>query len=623
MGTTKKSPDNGNYIGSKKTQKSSVRPVSEQERNNRIFDMENDKIFSKKRNTGSAQSSRSGSTHRPEGKTEPRRVKDTHGPARTESADTNSKAAGDPSDSSDPFDPFGKGSPYGDAYYNIHSPFDRPERSKRPEKGSSSVQEPSRSKRPQNASGRSSSSGASHSSKPRPSQSKSSSSVRDSSGRAPSGRAPSNTSRSKSPQSSSKKSPPPVKTGSGHTSSSVSRAPRPQGTSTGSSSSVRDTQNISRSKRPQDAPHRSASSHARPEIPRTQSRAALPEEEPLFKTPKFIKNLFSGSGPVFPSKEKAKKEKKKRDPKKVFYTVLASVAVLLIAICIAGICVYNSVVESTFRDLIIEDVDTSWKDDPHDDVKDISSKSNTSGVTNILFLGIDDNGGSGCRSDTVMIASITDTGLKLTSILRDNYVYVPGHGRTKLNHAYAYGGAALTMQTIESNYRLHIDEYVSVSMEDLGEIVKAAGGVTIEITAAEAKEINNFLGCNIGSGVQRLTPDQAVYYSRIRRIDSDFGRTERQRKLMFAVLDECLNMSYPQMFSFVKSVCPYLTTNMQPKRIASLAIKAFPHAKEPIGELHLPMEGTYSFKMVSGMSVISSNMRENVMLLREFIYGKK
>ncbi|MBE6765906.1 MAG: LytR family transcriptional regulator [Ruminococcaceae bacterium] len=282
--------------------------------------------------------------------------------------------------------------------------------------------------------------------------------------------------------------------------------------------------------------------------------------------------------------------------------------------------VYYAVMGSLLKDINIKEFPTDWNDDPHDSVASIELRDDPD-VTNILLLGVDSNGDSGSRADTIMIVSITKEGIRLTSILRDSYVYVPGHGRTKINHSYAYGGAELTMRTIESNYRIRIDEYISIDMESLVKVIAAVGGVTMEITDAEAQQINNYLGCNISGGVRELTAEQAVYYSRIRKIDSDFARTGRQRKLISALIEKCKSLGINELMAVATEVSPYLTTNMSQTRIATVALGAVGYITKPFEQLTVPIEGTYSFKTVSGMSVLSADLEENTKQIHEFIFG--
>ena len=259
-------------------------------------------------------------------------------------------------------------------------------------------------------------------------------------------------------------------------------------------------------------------------------------------------------------------------------------------------------------------------------VAGIDVRSNTGYVKNVLLLGIDDNGESGSRSDTIMIASVdTRSGtVKLCSILRDNYVAIPGHDNNRINAAYAFGGPELTLQTIEANFRVHIDDYVSVDMDAMRQIVDAIGGVTITITEAEARQINRYSWSqnpDVSAGEMLLDGKQAVCYAQIRKIDSDFGRTNRQRVLISAIVAKCKTLSIGDLTGLIKTVSPYLTTNMSSAEIATLGLKILPALGGEFGQMSIPADGTYSSKQIRGMDVLVSDLEENTLLLHEFLYG--
>lgn len=297
---------------------------------------------------------------------------------------------------------------------------------------------------------------------------------------------------------------------------------------------------------------------------------------------------------------------------------------LLIVVCLVAL--YYAVMSVAVSGVNRVKVDTSQSVSPAEETAHIAVRSSTPFVKNVLLLGIDDDGGAGCRSDTIMIASV-DTlhnQVKLCSILRDNYVEIPGHKSSKINAAYAYGGAELTMQTIEKNYRLHLDDYVSVSMDALISVVDAVGGVDITITDAEAKQINRYAYSDntAYAGDQHLDGKQAVCYARIRKIDSDFGRTSRQRTLINAIVAKCRTLSPGKLVGLVKTVSPYLTTNMSSAEIATLGLKVVPALGGEIQQLSLPLEGSYRDRTVNGMAVLDSDLSANTQALHEFLYGK-
>ena len=156
--------------------------------------------------------------------------------------------------------------------------------------------------------------------------------------------------------------------------------------------------------------------------------------------------------------------------------------------------------------------------DTSDEIEMMSDKN----VTNILLIGCDNRGtGASGRSDTMIIFSIDKRNrkIKMVSLLRDLYVPINGRQDNRLNAAYAYGGTKLLIDTIENNFKIKIDKYVRVSFQDFVNVVNRVGGVTVNLNEAEANIVKT------EPGLRRLNGKQALTYARIRKIDSDFGRT--------------------------------------------------------------------------------------------------
>lgn len=313
-------------------------------------------------------------------------------------------------------------------------------------------------------------------------------------------------------------------------------------------------------------------------------------------------------------------------PQKADSFSLRRIAGSLIVLAICIIAAYYGLIMTLTGGINRVKVDNSTVVAPAESVADIAAVTSTSTVRNVLLIGIDDDGSAGSRSDTIMIASIDTRSrtIRLCSILRDNYVSIPGHDSSRINSAYAYGGAELLMQTIEKNFRIDIDDYVSIDMEAMISVVDAIGGVTINITEKEAYQINRYSyskSPDVSAGEQRLDGRQAVEYARIRKIDSDFGRTNRQRTLINAIVRECRELSPFKLFSLVNTVSPYLTTNMSSTEIASLGLKVLPAMSNEMEQLSIPIDGAYESATKRDMAVLVPNLPKNAAALREFLYG--
>lgn len=197
-------------------------------------------------------------------------------------------------------------------------------------------------------------------------------------------------------------------------------------------------------------------------------------------------------------------------------------------------------------------------------------------ITNIALFGLDSrNHDYEGRSDAIMVASVNGkTGkIKLVSIARDTYVNVPGYGETKINHAYAYGGAELAIQTINENFNLDITDYAAVNFDSLADVIDAMGGIDLEVTEEERYQINAYLleGEPLReSGMVHLNGPQAVSYARIRKIDSDNMRTERQRKVLECLFEKAKDISPLEYPSYIRKFAPMIETSLTNEEILEL-----------------------------------------------------
>ena len=210
------------------------------------------------------------------------------------------------------------------------------------------------------------------------------------------------------------------------------------------------------------------------------------------------------------------------------------------------------------------------------------------GITNIALFGLDsrskvtDNKDKALtgRSDSIIILSVNTNNntIKMTSILRDSWVPVDGKGMQKINAAYAYGGAQLAIKTINKNYGLDITDYVSVSLHQLWKVIDFMGGIDIQITEAERKELN-YLANSEGFGVNKLEKSgyvhldggQAMTYARIRHTDGDNIRAMRQQKVLSCLLEKAKNMSATEYPALLKSILAHVETSLDYSEIISFA----------------------------------------------------
>ena len=221
------------------------------------------------------------------------------------------------------------------------------------------------------------------------------------------------------------------------------------------------------------------------------------------------------------------------------------------------------------------------QDFPTDDASLGITGNSTIGITNIAFFGVDtrDNTDTG-RSDAILILTVDTihSQIKMTSILRDSKVPIEGHGETKINHAYAYGGPELAVKTLNQVFNLDIREYATVNFNQLSEIVDAVGGVTLPISDEEVKAINALMdeafpgGEHLAaSGDVLLNGEQAICYSRIRKIDTDNARAGRQQAVLNAVFESLKSMNKLEYPSFIRKFSAIVDTSLSAGNIMKLS----------------------------------------------------
>ncbi|MBC6003836.1 LCP family protein [Paeniclostridium sp. NSJ-45] len=260
--------------------------------------------------------------------------------------------------------------------------------------------------------------------------------------------------------------------------------------------------------------------------------------------------------------------------------------------------------------------------------KDIKSKiqkvEEKGGVTNILLAGIDGNNlEKGNRSDSMMILTIDDKNndIRITSLARDTYVDIPGYGEQKLTHAYAYGGPALLLQTIDKNFKIKIDKYAAVSFDSFEKIIDAIGGVEIDILP---KEVSHIPGID-GPGKQKLNGAEALAYSRIRYADDAYHRDNRQRTVLQAAYNKLAKTSSGDLIELGNTIISYTKTNMPPMEIFKLATKVLKMNSTNFAQLEFPLDGHRDGKTISQEKgwVIFWDKEYNNEQLHKFIYDYK
>lgn len=256
-------------------------------------------------------------------------------------------------------------------------------------------------------------------------------------------------------------------------------------------------------------------------------------------------------------------------------------------------------------------------------------------IKNILLIGIDSdqNKGEPQRSDSMIIVSVDDKhqSIKLTSLMRDTLVEIDGYGKEKLNHAYAYGGAKLLLKTINQNFNLNIVDYALVDFNDLIAIIDAVGGVDLYVTWQEAMYTNfNIENINELNGTDieklevktqniRLNGSQALSYSRIRYLDSDYKRSERQRIVLLKIYERTKEIPFLNLPGVVMDLSEYVKTSLSEGEILDLARKVLGSGMKLHG-LHFPTFQT-SEESTKGNWHIEWQRSETIRELHDWIFN--
>ena len=277
------------------------------------------------------------------------------------------------------------------------------------------------------------------------------------------------------------------------------------------------------------------------------------------------------------------------------------------------------------------------------EIEDITSDKTTyqmptsNDVVNILLIGTDNRtAGAVGRSDAMILVSInqkTET-IYLTSFLRDCYVAIPGYSNTRLNHAFAYGGPDLLMETLQNNFKVHIDRYVAVDFFSFMDVIDVLGGLDLELSEEEVKVTNKYIWSMNKlmdvewsedyiwtTGQMHLNGKQVLCYCRDRYTGSDYQRTQRQRNVINGLIQKALSSSPATLVDLCQVVLPQITTDMEKSEILNYAANIMAYLNYDIVSQQVPAPDTYNGATIKGMSVISLDLEENIDFLRSTVYA--
>ncbi|NLY49201.1 MAG: LytR family transcriptional regulator [Clostridiales bacterium] len=341
-----------------------------------------------------------------------------------------------------------------------------------------------------------------------------------------------------------------------------------------------------------------------------------------------------------------KEKKSKRKNRKKRHRVLKALGITVLAVLALFIffigtkpgrsLIYKAASRYVFKNLQYDNTGDDKKE-PEEKRKPSEDVVHEEHIFNYLLFGIEEFYGAK-NTDAMLIATIDtkEAKIKLTSLLRDSYVEIPGYKANKLNSAYAKGGADLLIETIEKNYMIHIDGYASVDFEAFEKIVDLLGGIEIELGKEEAEYLNrtNYISKkanrNVVPGVNKLNGNQVLGYVRVRKVKTlgganyDYGRVIRQQRALSAMLKSLMSSkNILKIFSIASEALGYVTTDLDRKEIEKMMSVVVENRITTMETFRIPVDGAFDApKKYNGIGYpIILDWETNRIELFKFIYG--
>ena len=256
-------------------------------------------------------------------------------------------------------------------------------------------------------------------------------------------------------------------------------------------------------------------------------------------------------------------------------------------------------------------------------------------VKNILLIGQDAREGEERqRSDSMIICSISTQSNKivLTSLMRDMYVPITGYSDNRINAAYMFGGMGLLDQVIEDDFGIHIDGNVEVDFEGFIEAFTVIGELEMDLKQEEADYLNQYgiwldqntdnLGWDLKAGKNVMSPEQVLAYARIRHVgNSDWERTERQRKVLTKAFQKAQNSDLGTLIKLANQVFPCITTDLTIAEILTYVKTVYTNGINTLESYRLPVDNSYPSETIRSMSVLVPDLYMNSVYLQHYVYG--
>lgn len=328
--------------------------------------------------------------------------------------------------------------------------------------------------------------------------------------------------------------------------------------------------------------------------------------------------------------------KKNNIPVKKIILSITLVVILLVGGSISVVASYMNKINKVNinKDRIIPEEMNFGSENPNADSlqKNIQNKY----IKNIALLGIDAGEDNIGRSDCILIATI-DTEhnkIKLSSIIRDSYVTIPGRTeKDKINHAYAFGGPELTLETLNWNFDLDITQFVSVNLSSFPKLIDAIGGINIDIKQDELDCINKYIhelnsvnGTDspdiTENGMQPVDGTQALAYARIRyTTGGDFERNHRQRIVLETVFEKLKEIPITEYPHTLDILLPLVDTNLSSSEILGLCLDLSSLHNYNIAEERFPKDEDAEGRMINGIYYYVFDSEPTIIKIKDFIYN--
>lgn len=246
-------------------------------------------------------------------------------------------------------------------------------------------------------------------------------------------------------------------------------------------------------------------------------------------------------------------------------------------------------------------------------------------IDNILLIGTDerDEEFTRSRADSMMLLSINnrENTLRLISLERAIGVSVPDHGDDWLTHVFAYGGPELLLQTVRSYFKIDVSRYVRVNFHVFETAITDIGGVEVDFSEAETEFMNDIAReKKFHEGMNRLDGPTTLVYARIRKLDSDWNRVERQREVIQAAIDQAMTLSWAKIDLLADKLLPMVDTNLTNSEITDLILKIPVLAGVQAQQMTLPVENTHwSQTLDNGRVVVACDFETNAEIVDLFL----